>query len=204
MEKGKCKELKEGVTEADIFYGNEYNGFGKVFKLGADAVKDRVIGECTNNSLVDALFITVSIPAILAGPPSGASTYETNGYLLLWGTAFVLQLLSLTLSITIATMLNKCGSPEAIISFVKVLQKEVTLTSPSVTWGGIAYVVAFIQWIITAIAVCFTAFIIYPNSRPVLYFIYAFAGLALVVQFVCVAQLEAASKVDMPHGVAPE
>ena len=192
------ENFKEGVTEKDIYYGNEYNGFGKVFKLGADAVKDRVIGECTNNSLVDALFITVSIPAILAGPPSGASTYETNGYLLLWGIAFVLQIFSLTLSITIATMLNKCGSPEAIISYVKVLQKE------PINWGGTAYIVAFCQWVVTAIAVCYTAFIIYPNSRPVLIFIYTVAGLAVVLQFVCMAQLEAASNLECKQKVSPE
>lgn len=114
----------------EIFTGDEYCCWGRLFALGGEKLKDRVFAEAANNSLVSALFLTISIPAFTSGPPNnGVVVPATNlfnnlncCYLLLWLTAILCQILSLALSIKVMTTVNKAATDKAIIDAVKSLQ----------------------------------------------------------------------------------
>jgi hypothetical protein len=161
------------------YFKNEYNGFGRLFKLGGDELRNRVIGEASTNSLVVALFLTISIPAFCGGAPGGSTDSETATFVMLWGLSIFCQMLSLVLSVQIITIMNKCGSERAVIEIAKRIQKD------GLCIGGTAWGVALVQWIMTGIAVVYTAFLQYTSksaTAALVILCFMFIGV-IVVQF---------------------
>jgi hypothetical protein len=93
--------------------------WNKTLKVGGWEIKDRILNEVNNNSVVTALFLTVSCAALLS-PPDTEDTALRRTYLMGWWATLCLQLLSLMLTLSIMTSLNKLGSPEAVIEYLKV------------------------------------------------------------------------------------
>ena len=164
----------ESKYEPPKYYMHEFNGFGRLFKLGGDELRNRVTNEASTNSLVVALFLTISIPAFIGGAPSSATQSQTTGYIFLWGASIFCQMLSLILSVRIMTAINKCGTDKAVIDLVKYIQK------PGICTGGTAFYVAIIQWIVTLSASIYTAFIQYQDQQAVLVFL-SLMGVVLIM-----------------------
>ena len=160
--------------EPPKYYMYEYNGFGRLFKLGGDELRNRVTNEASTNSLVVALFLTISIPTFISDVPSNATKSQTTGFIFLWGASIFCQMLSLILSVRIMIGINKCGTDKAVIEFVKFIQK------PGLCTGSKAYYVAIIQWIVTLLAAIYTAFIQHQDQQAVLVFL-SIMGVVLIM-----------------------
>jgi hypothetical protein len=161
------------------YYENEYNGFGRLFKLGGDEVKARVVNEANTSSLVVALFLTISIPAFVSGAPSHGTDKQISAHIMLWGLSIFVQMVSLVSSVMVITVMNKCGSERAVIEVVKVIQSP---GKPCL--GAIAYYCGIAQWILTGISTVYTAHVNYgPSFAPCIISLSIIFFAVIVLQF---------------------
>jgi hypothetical protein len=125
----------------------------KTLKVGGQEVKDRMISEAGNNALVASLFMTISMPSFMS-PPDGIDGLSHQGYMLLWMFTICSQFLSLISSVHIIAALNKLGSDEAILEFVR----EIRSKTCGVSLGNFTFFISQLSAYTTALAVASTGF----------------------------------------------
>lgn len=178
-----------------------YNGFGKLFNLELNELRDRVIGEGGTNCLVISLFLTVTLPTFMdAGNLlSNTTDAEVFFYLLLWGSAILVQFIGLTTSIHIMTIVNKCGNDEDVKDTIKKIQSHWLFSM-----GAVAYYCSSFQAILTGIAVFYTAYLrnTSASARIAISIIAALCGAAYIILFLVRLNMKEAGS-EANHNASP-
>ena len=143
-----------------------------------EALRERVVAEQTNNALVAALFLTLTIPW-LCDPPDAVATDEAFAVLVILSISF--QFITLGSSICIMTEMNKLDGEGAVQ-----VAKRLYPGPPTIGIGGFAFVFANASWIATLVAVVYASCRVYLST-----FVTAFSisvgAFSCIYVFTCLA-----------------
>ena len=155
----------------------DFAGWGFLINKRPEELRERIYNEQTNNALVSALFLTLTIPSLMFPPDA---VLEDPVHVVLNFLTILFQMACLGSAINIMTIVNKLDNDSAIE-----ITKKLYPGPPKTGVGGMAFVFSHASWVSTMVTVAYASMRVYEGIPAAgALFIFTIVACALLLLYI--------------------